>query len=199
MADEVQDEYLNDTGLGYFIGRLKSLFVAKETGKGLSSNDYTDAEKQKLSDIAANAQVNVIESVKVNGNAQAITDKAVDITVPTKTSDLTNDSDFQNATQVQALIDTELGEITGIDFQFFDTTGDFPAVGVKGVFYMVPNGGENPDIYDEYVWVTPTGGTNHYEHIGTTAVDLSAYWAKSELVPLTTARIDEILAAVSNS
>ena len=31
----------------------------KETGKGLSSNDYTDAEKTKLSGIAAGAEVNV--------------------------------------------------------------------------------------------------------------------------------------------
>ena len=33
--------------------------VDKETGKGLSSNDYTDAEKTKLSGIAAGAEVNV--------------------------------------------------------------------------------------------------------------------------------------------
>lgn len=33
--------------------------VDKETGKGLSSNDYTDAEKNKLSGIAAGAEVNV--------------------------------------------------------------------------------------------------------------------------------------------
>ena len=37
---------------------------------------------------------NVIETVKVNGTALSVTDKAVDVTVPTKTSDLTNDSGF---------------------------------------------------------------------------------------------------------
>lgn len=36
----------------------------------------------------SNAQVNVIESIKVNGTAQTITSKAVDITVPTKASDI---------------------------------------------------------------------------------------------------------------
>ena len=36
----------------------------------------------------SNAQANVIESIKVNGAAQTITDKAVDITVPTKASDI---------------------------------------------------------------------------------------------------------------
>lgn len=52
-------------------------------GKGLSSNDYTSTEKTKLSGIAEGAQVNVIEAIKVNGVAQTVTSKAVDITVPT--------------------------------------------------------------------------------------------------------------------
>lgn len=68
--------------------------VDKVTGKGLSTNDYTNDEKTKLAGIAAGAQVNVIESVKKNGTALTITGKAVDIFVPTKTSDITNDSGF---------------------------------------------------------------------------------------------------------
>lgn len=57
--------------------------VDKVTGKGLSTNDYTNDEKTKLEGIADGAQVNVIESVKVNGSALAVSGKAVDITVPT--------------------------------------------------------------------------------------------------------------------
>lgn len=68
--------------------------VDKVTGKGLSTNDFTTAEKNKLAGIATGAEVNVIDSVSVNGSALPITNKAVDITVPTKTSDLTNDAEF---------------------------------------------------------------------------------------------------------
>lgn len=68
--------------------------VDKVEGKGLSTNDYTTAEKTKLAGIADGAQANIIESVKVNGVASTVTDKAVDITVPTKLSELTNDGDF---------------------------------------------------------------------------------------------------------
>lgn len=68
--------------------------VDKVTGKGLSTNDYTTAEKNKLSGIATGAQVNVIETVKVNGTALTPSSKAVNVTVPTKTSDLTNDSGY---------------------------------------------------------------------------------------------------------
>lgn len=54
-------------------------YVQKVSGKDLSSNDYTTAEKTKLAGIASSAQVNVIESVKVNGLALAVANKAVDI------------------------------------------------------------------------------------------------------------------------
>ena len=59
--------------------------VDKVNGKGLSSNDYTDAEKNKLNGIAEGAQVNVIETVKVNGTALTPVNKAVDINVPAAT------------------------------------------------------------------------------------------------------------------
>ena len=47
--------FLSDDGLLYVWQKLKTLFVSKEAGKGLSSNDFTDAEKEKLSGIAAGA------------------------------------------------------------------------------------------------------------------------------------------------
>lgn len=57
--------------------------VNVETGKGLSSNDYTDDEKTKLGGIEANAQANVLDVVKVNGTALPIVKKAVDIPLAT--------------------------------------------------------------------------------------------------------------------
>lgn len=57
--------------------------VDKVEGKVLSSNDYTSDEKTKLEGIAAGAQVNVIETIKVNGTALVPTDKAVNVSVPT--------------------------------------------------------------------------------------------------------------------
>ena len=68
--------------------------VDKEEGKGLSENDFTDGYKAKLDGIEDSAQVNVIEVVKLNGVTLPVTDKAVDVTVPTTTSSLTNDSGY---------------------------------------------------------------------------------------------------------
>lgn len=55
--------------------------VDKVTGKGLSTNDYTTEEKTKLAGIEAGAEVNVIETVKVNGTPLTVTGKAVDVPV----------------------------------------------------------------------------------------------------------------------
>ena len=41
-----------------------------------------------------------IDIIKVNGTAQTITDKTVNIVVPTKTSDIINDSGYINSAQV---------------------------------------------------------------------------------------------------
>lgn len=59
-----------------------------------TDNNYTTTEKNKLSSIESGAEENIIETVKVNGSALTPSSKAVDISVPTKISDLTNDSDF---------------------------------------------------------------------------------------------------------
>ena len=141
------DKYTNDTNLGYVWNRIRTLIdnkivnkVDKVTGKGLSTNDYTDADQTKLGGIATGAQVNVIETVKVNGNAQTITEKAVNITVPTATSDLTNDSDFQTGTEVSTAIDQAISGITGIEFNFdYDTVSELPATGAAGTIYFIPD------------------------------------------------------------
>ncbi len=57
--------------------------VNVEAGKGLSTNDYTTTEKQKLANIEAEAQVNVIESVVVNGVTASIAGKKATVTIPT--------------------------------------------------------------------------------------------------------------------
>lgn len=48
-------KYLDENGLLYLWGKLKNLFVPQESGKGLSTNDYTTGEKEKLAGIATGA------------------------------------------------------------------------------------------------------------------------------------------------
>lgn len=56
--------------------------VDKVTGKVLSSNDFTDADKTKLDDVEAGAEVNAIEAIKLDGAALTPdANRAVDIPV----------------------------------------------------------------------------------------------------------------------
>ena len=58
--------------------------VDKAAGKGLSTEDYTTAEKAKLSLIEDDAERNVVEGVKVNGaDVQPDGDRAVWLSIPT--------------------------------------------------------------------------------------------------------------------
>lgn len=97
------DKLVRLSNLKTFLTSLKSLFVAKESGKGLSSNDYTSAEKSKLAGIAtgANAYVlptassTVLGGVKIGANLTitngvlAADQGVVDLTPYAKTTDLT--------------------------------------------------------------------------------------------------------------
>ena len=89
------NRFLDKAGLTYFWSKLKSYFVAQVSGKGLSTNDFTTAEKTKLSGIESGAEVNVIESIALNGTAQTVTNKAVDLALVTSVNGQTGDVTVQ--------------------------------------------------------------------------------------------------------
>lgn len=187
------DKYLNQTGLNYYHNRIKTIFADKTAFDTLS--DKVDEI------IAEGGEPNVIETVKVNNVALVPVEKAVNIDLstyalktelPTKTSDLTNDSDFQTETEVQTAIDNALADITSFEFEVVQS---LPQTGEKGVIYLVANSGSGQNVYDEYIWID--GNPGSYEKIGSTDVDLSNYWTSTSgesnsLIAITTAEIDTL-------
>ena len=171
-----------------------------------TDSNFTAAEKTKLGNIAAGAEVNV----QANWTESSSASDAYIKNKPTKLTDFTNDGNFvrdanyshitvDNAMSdssnnpisnsvVKDYIDDAISSVTGIDFQKVDT---LPATGKKGVIYLLPNSGTGQNSYDEYIWVT-VGSTSKWEKIGTTDIDLSGYQLSSELIPLTVAEIDAI-------
>ncbi len=291
-------KYLDDNGLIYYHSKVKALLNNKVdvvSGKGLSTNDYTTAEKNKLSGIASGAEVNqnAFSNVKVGSSTIAADGKtdtleleagtgitltpdttndkvtiATSLTIPTKTSDLTNDSGFVTNTDyassgtagvvrigngasivsssgilqatttdsfnglgnnyfigygtlknylthisnevatnkvtsmsasstdtqypsakcVYDAINDAISGITGIQFEVVQS---LPVTGTTGVIYLISNSGTSPNIYDEYIWLS---SSSSYEKIGSTAVDLSGYVQDSDMVAITNAEIDTIVA-----
>ena len=86
---------------------------------------------------------------------------------------------------VQGAINNALADVTGIEYQIVE---ELPPTGEKGVIYLKSNGGSGNNIYDEYIWT----GTA-FEKIGTTAVDLSNYWSKTDLTAIQNGDIDSIM------
>ncbi len=80
-----------DTGWDNLGGTVDlSNYVTKDGAKVLSTNDYTTAEKTKLAGIDTGAQVNVIETVQVNGTALSVSSKTVNIDISGKADKVAN-------------------------------------------------------------------------------------------------------------
>ena len=230
--------FLDETGLAHFwnqiIAKLNN-FVPAESGKGLSSNDYTTEEKEKLAgiEVGANktivdsalsststnpvqnkiintkfdsiqadidskvdaidgkglstndltatlksnydaaythsqqahapsdAEKNVIIGIQKNGTDLTVNSstRKVNITVPTKTSDLTNDSNFATTTDLDAKVDKVTGK--GLSTNDYTTAEkDKLAVIEDGANKTVvdndlnstsTNPVENKTIYDQFI------------------------------------------------
>lgn len=147
--------------------------------------------------IDAAGEDNVIEVIQKNGVALTVSNKTVNIPVPTdaEIQTLIEAYEYQTAQDVDDAITEALAGITGIDFTVVQT---LPQTGEKGVIYLLSNSGSGTNVYDEYIWVegTPSG---RFEKIGTTDVDLSGYVQASEMHALTNAEIDTIFLQVFGS
>lgn len=104
----------------------------------------------------------------------------VEPVIPTKTSDLTNNSGFitkavndltnyylKSETYTKEEVQSLISAINSVTLQKVDS---LPEPGESNVIYLVPKSGSGNDIYDEYIFID-----GKPEHIGSTQVDLSNY------------------------
>ena len=155
VSDMIPKDAEPTTGSAKFVtsGAVKAALdekVDKVDGKQLSTEDYTTTEKNKLAGISTGAQVNVIESVQVNGAALTPSGKAVNINL----SNYATKGDLSSIPKFAVTVVTEL-PISDIS---------------TSTIYLKSNGGSSGNSYDEYIYVNSA-----WEKIGTTEVDLSGY------------------------
>lgn len=116
-----------------------------------------------------------IDSISVNGTTQPITNKNVDLTVPTAVSDLTNDSNFQTDTDVASAISQAVSSAYKYKGSVA-TYGDLPSSGnVVGDVWDVQATGVNyawtgtawdelgPFVDTSVLWTSVTGQSNTLE------------------------------------
>lgn len=217
-------KYASNAALQAVATKVKTLLAGKvntEEGKGLSTNDLTNSlkanydaayEHSQAEHAPSNAQANVLESVKLNGVPLQITDKAVNVTVPTKVSDLTNDSKFQTDTQVSESISTALQEYSTTEQMnsaissavanaghlkrvIIDDGHSLPEVGaadVNTIYMMKKTSAQSQNTFTEYMVVN-----NAWEIIGDTAVDLTDYAKTTEVQSMINNALNDYVTTVS--
>lgn len=230
------DKLVAKTQLEYFKGKLDAKndekYVAKEAGKVLSTNDFTNEYKTKLDGIQAGAnktvvdeslnkestnpvqnkviatkleeitsqggEPNTIETIKVNGSPlEPDGSKAVDISVPTKVSQLQNDSGYQTAANVEQTL-TSKNYATKSDISSVykykgsvETYANLPSSGqTTGDVYNVETADSSHGVKagDNVAW----NGTAWDVLSGT--VDLSNYYDMTNYPLCQNADIDEMFA-----
>ena len=166
----------------------KSVNVIVPTDNSVLTNGAGYQTASDVSSALTNSgyQANVIETVKVNNVALTPSSKAVNITVPTDNSVLTNGAGYQTAKDVTDAINEAIGGLTGISFEVVET---LPTRGKAGVIYLVAHSHGAGDNYDEYVWLEKS---ESYEKIGNTDVDLSNYVTKNDITIMTEQELADI-------
>lgn len=82
-------KFVDDAGLQRVWNKIKSLLnykVDKISGKGLSTNDYTTAEKTKLSEIAEGANKTVVDSALSSSSTNPVQNKVINTALAGKAS-----------------------------------------------------------------------------------------------------------------
>ena len=155
-------KYLDENGLTYLWSKIKGTFVEQQSGKGLSTNDYTTAEKNKLAGLsnythpAYTAKTNGLYKVTIDGTGH------VSSTVNVSKSDI-----------------TALG-IPSQDTTYSDMTGaTSTADGAHGLVPKPLKGEQGKFLCADGTWGTPTDTT--YNLATTTSNGLMSSSDKTKL------------------
>lgn len=152
--------------------KVNNTKVDKVNGKGLSTNDYTTTEKNKLSGIedGANKYTHPIYNARVSGLYKITVDSTGHVS---DVSEVTKDditglgiTDGTDAvTQANAYTDKAISEYEPYSIEVVDT---LPESGENRTFYLVPN--ESKTGYTKYWWITDNGEQKWDEFKGASTV-----------------------------
>lgn len=161
-----------------------------------SDDQYVSADDiAKLAGIESGAQVNIIESVSINGITQEATDKVVNIVVPTKVSDLANDTGFIDSTVSNLTNYYSKGEIdsllSNLNALKVEVVATLPTTNISTstVYLILKSASITGNVYDEYIYANGA-----WEKIGDTQLSLDAYALKTE-IPTKLSQLENDLSA----
>lgn len=154
-----------------------------EYNLGFSTNDFTNALKTKLDNISANAQVNIIESILLNGQQVSVQEKQANL------------GNLQKTLKAGAGINiTSDGTITStLDIRVFKIVQELPGspeTNNENKIHVVPNpSGPSGNVYNEYIW-----DGSKWEELGSfkADVDLSEYAKTKDVDTKLSNKVDKV-------
>lgn len=166
--------------MAYDTTKLVKLASLKSLAEKLNTDFATKAALKVVSDKVdtlenTGGQPNTIEHIQLNGVELEIQDgKIVNITVPTKVSDLTNDSKYQTEAEVAAAVAaadhmkrTIVASTDAVDLNADDAD--------QYIYMVLKSSTKSGDKYDEYMVIN-----GELERVGDWTVDLSGYVQKED-------------------
>lgn len=175
-------KYLDKNGLIFFWEKIKDMFATKAQGTKADS---------------------ALQTIKIGTDGENLNKKGTAVlptypTVPTNVSAFNNDEKYQTENDVKNAITEAVGAITQVEFiklndGEYDAETGVPTIldAKSGKIYLTQNSGSAPNQYDEYIWLASDSA---FEKIGTTDVDLSGYVLSSDLIAITNAEIEAVIA-----
>lgn len=169
--------------------------VNKVSGKQLSTEDFTTAEKNKLTNIENGAQVNTLENLIINGEEATIVDKKIALNIITSAVSNLQNYYLKSETYTKTEVEELIGSTVGVTIEIVQ---ELPIIGQTNVIYFVPT--ETANVYSQYIYTANDG----WVLIGSTSVDLSNYYTKGQVDTLLNGKqnvltIDAFPTAMSNN
>ena len=201
VKSTVDVDYLTNTLTAYQTKQDSGLNTTAQTIVGAINENVASIAKN-ASDLYAEAtarqnddnalQQNIDNEAAARVNADNALEATIDGLKSKVYADLAAYYYTKSETYSQAQVNKLLASVNKPAFEVVDT---LPESGEQNVIYLVKKdtSSEQNDVYDEYIWITDEDGTAHWEHIGSTAVDLSNYYTKSEITALLNNQKTEII------
>lgn len=134
------------------------------------------------SDISSRTEDSTLASIAKSGSYDDLINKPDIPNISTSISSDSTNTTAASSLAVYKFVTEAVKNLTGFHAEIVES---LPENGEYNILYLVPKSGTSEqDIYDEYIWIS-----NSFEHIGTTAVDLSDYVQKTEMHALTNEEI----------
>lgn len=159
--------------------------ILKVKNSGIDSTQIKNSAitNNKIADFA-------ITSEKINNNA--VTNQKLAVQISNEINKIATKQDALTAGAGISISNQNV--ISATASITFSVVEELPESGNTQTIYLVPNSGSAPNIYDEYIWVNST-----WEMIGTTEVDLSDYYTKTQTDTLLSAKQGTLTAGTNIS